>query len=937
MLRHSLYKKFGKKYQNGAKTNVAAEFKAPAPFGNYTTINQPQGTITTQESSFAPGVFSNEKADNTFTPFPAPLNIFDVNQQTPEAEQGPLSQADMTERTITADPMAEVSEPKKENKNNNFSDYATLGLAGISTALNYQDQLKRDREFNQSIQQRDSKPVYDYNWMYGRTTSGGTQEQPIIMAENGANIRRPLNSPEASNVEIEGGEFLILPDGTTEIAKGPSHSKGGIDTILPEGTKVFSNHLRPADLHKMPVGYKQMLLGGYMESGGEVEDLGLDYLEDMLEGSGKLKGKDAKKTFAEIAKRYDLKPYQDVLENPFASAVDKETARVMMQRNAKILEQLFRDQQVLNGNSNGEPMEEMKNGGINNPGFQALPGYVQAKIISNMQGGGNYKIPAGSKVVSEADLANAQPGDYIRFSDGTVKKLTKKDVQTIDKGFNKDFSVMKQRWDDPSLNPVKDQMWNRYIQANPNTKISKEQYLDNYIKTQEQLYAIDAAAANNPNIDLSNPEWDKTSGDAKNKRYKELAKQLGLPELNEEQIAQFQQGYKDLATIQQDPQYQAALADFDLTPKGVGDQMYLGKAISPADAIMGNTAIRQLQSLKNREQVPTYQYEDVPQNIPGGQPYDLNINTRRGTYKGMPYPVSQAIPGIYGLAQAQETFPYAIPEVEAPYIRPQTLNIQSQLQDADNNAIAAMRYGADPNLAYIAGLDAKQKSFENKQNYDADARAKADMYNAEAKMRADSLNAQMFNQVYNDMYAGAKSAQSEEKQKAISALITNRNKWNQDENLKKFYFNNFVTNYDFDSNNPDLTMDATGTNQFSITGVKPTQSTQSAQSTPTTQTPNVTTATNTPTTTPVTTPATTKPPVAGVPVDSEFRASLNPNLPPSMQYGVSNPALPDLGNPVMKTRLNPNLPLSMQYGMEMGGQIDNYLNPFKKKKGFRKK
>jgi len=937
MLRNSLYKKFGKKYQVGGEKDPAAPFKAPAPFGTYTTPNQPQGTISTQESSFAPGVFSNEKADNTFTPFPAPLNIFDVNQQTPEPEQGPLTQQEVTERAITVDPMAEVEPKEEKNKNGNFSDYATLGLAGISGVLNYQDALKQDQKFKQSIQQRDSKPVYDYNWMYGRTTSGGTEYQPIIMAKQGANIRRPLNSLETANVEIEGGEFLILPDGTTEIAKGPSHAKGGIDTILPEGTKVFSNHLRPADLHKMPAPYKQMLLGGYMEEGGEVEDLGLDYLEDMLEDSGKFKGKDAKKTFAEIAKRYDLKVYQDVLNNPFASAVDKETAQVMMQRNAKILDQLFRDQQILNGNSNGEPMEEMKNGGINNPGFKALPAEVQAKILSNMQTGGRYKIPEGSRVIAESDLANAQPGDYVRFANGTVKKLTKKDVQTIDKGFNKDFSVMKQRWDDPSLNPVKDQMWNRYIQANPNTKISKQQYLDNYIKTQEQLYAIDAAAANNPNIDLSNPEWDRTSGGAKNKRYKELAKQLGLPELTEDQISQFQQGYKDLATIQQDPQYQAALADFDLTPKGVGDQMYLGKAISPADAILGNTTVRQLQYLKNREQVPTYQYEDVPENMPPGQAYDLNVSGRRGTYRGMPYPVSQAIPSAYALAQAQETFPYAIPEVEAPYIRPQTLNIQSQLQDADNNAIAAMRYGADPNLAYIAGLDAKQKSFENKQNYDADARAKADMYNAEAKMRADSINAQMFNQVYNDMYAGAKSAQSEEKQKAIASLITNRNKWQQDENLKEFYFNNFVTNYDFDGRNPSLTMDATGTNQFSITGVKPTQSTQSTPATPTTQSANATTAPSTASTTTPTPATTSTPTTTGVPVDSTFRASLNPNLPPSMQYGVTNPALPDLGTPVMKTNLNPNLPLSMQYGMEMGGQLETYLNPFKKKKGFRKK
>lgn len=148
MLRHSLYKKLGKKYQNGAKTNVAAEFKAPAPFGTYTTPNQPQGTITTQDASFAPGVFSNEKADNTFTPFPAPLNIFDVNLQTPQVEQGPLTESDTSERGITTEP---VTENKPKEKESQWQDYTTLGLAGVSGGLNFLDTQKRDRELQLSL------------------------------------------------------------------------------------------------------------------------------------------------------------------------------------------------------------------------------------------------------------------------------------------------------------------------------------------------------------------------------------------------------------------------------------------------------------------------------------------------------------------------------------------------------------------------------------------------------------------------------------------------------------------------------------------------------------------------------------------------------------------------------------------------------------------
>jgi hypothetical protein len=96
------------------------------------------------------------------------------------------------------------------------------------------------------------------------------------------------------------------------------------------------------------------------------------------------------------------------------------------------------------------------------------------------------------------------------------------------------------------------------------------------------------------------------------------------------------------------------------------------------------------------------------------------------------------------------------------------------------------------------------------------------------------------------------------------------------------------------------------------------------------------------------------------------RRSLDPSLPLSMQYGptfnqdngvnlltlpesmggamktegtVPPPSTPS--TPVTKRSLNTNLPLSMQYGpsFKMGGELDNYLNPFKKNKarGFRKK
>jgi hypothetical protein len=1031
MLRHSLYKKLGKKYQNGAKTNVAAEFKAPAPFGTFTTPNQPEGTISTQDASFAPGVFSNEKADNTFTPFPAPLNIFDVNLQTPQVEQGPLTQSETSERGLTAEPAAETKPKEKESQ---WQDYATLGLAGVSGGLNFLDTQKRDRELQQSIQQRDSKPLYDYNWMYGRTTSGGTEYQPIIMAQQGANIRKPLNSLDASNVEIEGGEFLILPDGTTEIAKGPSHAKGGIDTILPNGTKVFSNHLRPMDLHKMPAEYKKMLLGGYMQAGGEVNDLGLDYLDDMIGTGNKPKGKDAKKTFAEIAKRYDLAMYQKVLDNPFASAVDKQTASVMLKRNAEILEQLFRDQQMLNGNSSGEPMEGMKNGGINNPGFKSLPGYVQAKIMSNMEDGGQYqiskkdgkyydpttkkyyKIPVDTEIKRDND-PNITEGDYVVTADGKIKKFTGRGYEKVTTSKSSqapDLATGRQelnKWaSSSSENQQKVERANAIIQAgiNNGTIISDDKgniditgdfnigLEDRMILSEVMNKTGSGFGTDKYKVNRQSATTGYSAPDPKTGKFKGTGSFVAgfTPEMYEQRIA-YEKAKADGKSHQEaltlatstDPKQKAENRKFFMQQIGMDPNKLSEEQLTSNDfykdkyadvtrgmetafgqsnyrPALGNDALSGFEhfdaaSFQAKNQLGDIDQEDVPEETPTGQNYDLQGQNARGTYKPMPFPLSQAIPAAYGLAQSQETFPYAIPEVEAPYIRPQTLNIQSQLQDADNNAIAAMRYGADPNLAYIAGLDAKQKSFENKQNYDAEGRSRADIYNADAKFKADTVNAGAFNQVYNDLYATAKSNQSEEKVKAVNALATNRAKWAQDENLKQFYFNNFVTNYDFDSNDPNKEMKAKGSQRFNITGVNPTQTTTSSTAGTSTTAPSTA-----PTTTPAASPAQTNQPQTSMPTSSMMRRSLDPNLPLSMQYGVNNPAIPEVGGTTPKRSLNPNLPLSMQYGptfnqptdvnlltlpqsmggaglppneFEMGGQLDNYLNPFKKKKGFRKK
>ena len=988
MLRHSLYKKFGKVSMQDAGLKVAdatvnpldiPKVEAPKPM-----MPAPNFGVSTPDflSTFGQG-------NNIITGAPlGTRETTDENGNAISAAPGYVPPASQSKKEET--PWDKL---KQEGKSN-WQDYATLGLAGASSALNYTDDIRRQQELQSSIQNRgvDAKPINDYNWMYGRTTSGGTEYQPTIMAKDGAkiNTRYGLNDRTISNVEIEGGEFLILPDGTTEIAKGPSHKKGGINTILPEGTKVFSNHLKPKDLHKMPADQKLMLMNNYMQDGGDMSmGLGLDYLDDIKElikgnkdkkssdsndddaGTKRSGYKDNTRTFAELAKRYDLKQYQELLDNPFTNQVDRQTAELLVRRNQQILDQLFRDQQILNSNSTGEPMLEetqMANGGINNPGFEALPGYVQAKITANMADGGKkYKLPDNAVILDEKDQSKANVGDYVRNADGSIKKVTSKNVKQVQEGFNTNYDDMAARWNDPKMAPVKDAMYQRYLQSHPGSNISKDAYMQNYMDAQKQLYTVQAAAAKDPSIDLRDPMWDRTAGGMKNKKYQELTKKLGLTPMNEEQAKQFQAGYKDLADLQNDPEFAPLLSDFDLRPKGVGDQMYSGKAISGEDAIVGNTTIGQVQYLKNMRENPELGFENVPEEIPPGGEFNTET-VKRGKYEREPFSISQAIPGAYALAQSQEAFTPAIPEVAAPYVRPQTLNIQSQLQDSDNNAIAAMRYGADPNMAYIAGLDSKQKAFQTKQNYDAEGRWKADLYNADAKFKADVYNADAFNTGYNDMYATALGNQSEAKQASVANLVNLRNAHNQGENLKEFYLNTYGPS--LDKRQGQNKLDATpGAASFNWSNSTSTSGKTSPPVTSSTGTPSVSTVNPSTLPTPGS-PGTSAGWQNGQTPQSNpsmlNRRSLDSSLPLSMQYGptfnqdngvnlltlpesmggamktegtVPPPSTPS--TPVTKRSLNTNLPLSMQYGpsFKLGGELDNYLNPFKKNKarGFRKK
>ena len=205
-----------------------------------------------------------------------------------------------------------VEEPREKARNSfeniKWNDAVQAGLYGVDAFLRKQDAIRNQQNYQNRLRNVfTQKPIYDYNYLYGPDSSGGTQYQSLIMAKNGANIRKGT-SPAITDVEVEGGEFIQLPDLSTQHVQGPSHAKGGVHTNLPEGSRVFSDYLKPMG---------------------------------------------SKKTYAQLAKKYDTDQWEKILKNPFASDIDRNTAEKMYQRNVSVLNELFNDQQIMNGNSDG--------------------------------------------------------------------------------------------------------------------------------------------------------------------------------------------------------------------------------------------------------------------------------------------------------------------------------------------------------------------------------------------------------------------------------------------------------------------------------------------------------------------------------------------------------------------------------------------------------
>ena len=248
---------------------------------------------------------------------------------------------------ITTNPEKQaISNNMQNTSNGNLFGNIMQGIGyGANALLSLQQEQRQDKFFKDMMMRRlQQNPIYDYNYMYGNN-------QPIIKAEEGAEVRTA--GVPSMPIEIEGGEFLILPDGTSEIAKGPKHSKGGIPTVLPDKSIVYSNKLKP-------------------------------YGSD--------------KTFAQIAKKHDYTKDLKTLQNPFSTDVARNSAQRMFDRKKKTLADLFKVQQVMNGNSTGEArtpeMEAQEPREVKNPN-EPQTTYLENQPHGEMMAYGGYMMNNG--------------------------------------------------------------------------------------------------------------------------------------------------------------------------------------------------------------------------------------------------------------------------------------------------------------------------------------------------------------------------------------------------------------------------------------------------------------------------------------------------------------------------------------------------------------
>jgi hypothetical protein len=138
---------------------------------------------------------------------------------------------------------------------------------------------------------------------------------PYSKMEDGGMTIRKIGGKGTPTVEVEGKEHIQLPNGFSQEIQGASHANGGIALNLPEGSKVFSENLKDPQ---------------------------------------------TKKSYADLAKKFETKKNYDMLNSKRGDAIQKSTAEMMIKFKNNKLNDLFsmQEEDKMSGVHGLKPMME---------------------------------------------------------------------------------------------------------------------------------------------------------------------------------------------------------------------------------------------------------------------------------------------------------------------------------------------------------------------------------------------------------------------------------------------------------------------------------------------------------------------------------------------------------------------------------------------------
>lgn len=818
------------------------------------------GFVTPPSPINTPYVYTGEEEyPNTYLSQEQTLQNSEVDVNLPESVQ----QAQRLNREAER-----VQSKSRDPFRNPFSnikghDVINLGMYGLGSALMRNEAIQNQQEFL-----KDFRNVLEEDPIRRLQPKNPGN---IVYAKEGANIRRGT-SPDITNVEVEGGEFIQLPDMSTQHIYGPSHEKGGVHTNLPDGARVFSDHIKPFG---------------------------------------------SKKTYAQLAKKYDTEKYRKVLDNPYADDVDRNTAKLMFEKNQSILNELFEDQQRQNGNSDGtdqantmgkfgldlkkgeklsftDPFEyggvytggpaEFTDGGMfpkNSPFYGGTSGDTSNLTIGTKKKGspkfqeGGYISPNGKKyklpedaVVKNEGEKGIKAGDYVISSDGLIRKVTKVQAKMMAKASRssaaKDFAegrayinawagespdneaklkraeqIIAEGIKSGQIEETKPTGWKEGDPIEITIKGNfKPSFRDRMIIS--EVINKSGKGFGTANYTIKAQKGTEGYYDEKNKAGSFVG---GMTPEDYEQRATYERALAEGKT----PQEAEALAtSTDAKQKLENRKMYLQElgidfTDVPESYLKGNDFYKNhyqditgaierrfseagyrpaegndmLSGWEHYDAAsytmnPSYAAVEEEQDMPGGNnpQYESNYKPYPSTLGN--FPLYQAAPEALGFMYANRPYSYYTPDFTHTEIAPPTLNIDPQLQAIDDSFQSAIRQntgnasiGNARNAAmFNQALAAKQQAFGAKQNYDAEARFKADMYNAAARDQENVRDLTAASTIYNDYMAAAQDAAQAERLAAINSLVNKKGQFDRDEYLKAFYTAQLLPNYYYDGSDP---------------------------------------------------------------------------------------------------------------------------------------